>query len=262
MQKKRIFEDKKTLTQKRGGLNLSLNMDHPKCSIIVPVLHEAERINDLIGHLRQLDSEKSSEIIVVDGAPEKDTLQAIRDDRITKILTEKGRARQMNAGAIAAKGDILIFLHADTELPLSTLNRMNEFISRNQYVGGAFDLGIKSDKQIYRVIAFLGSLRSRLNRIPYGDQAIFVRRDYFNKMGGYKDIPLMEDAELMRRMKRSGEKILIFRDRVMTSPRRWEEEGLIYCILRNWTLQILYFLGVSPHKLVKYYKSDHPKRRG
>jgi rSAM/selenodomain-associated transferase 2 len=237
-------------------------MDRPKFSIIVPVLHEAERINDLIGHLRQLDLEKSSEIIVVDGAPEKDTLHSIHDGEITKVSTEKGRARQMNAGAFAARGDILIFLHADTELPLSTLNRMNEFISRNQYVGGAFDLGIKSDKRIYRVIAFLGSLRSRLNRIPYGDQAIFVRRDYFNKIGGYKDVPLMEDVELMRRIKRSGKKILISHDRVMTSPRRWEEEGLTYCILRNWTLQILYFLGVSPHKLVKYYKNDHPKRRG
>jgi len=237
-------------------------MGYPKFSIIIPVLHEAERINDLIGHLRQLDPEKMSEIIVVDGAPEKDTLRAIHDDEITKIFTEKGRARQMNAGAFAAKGDILIFLHADTELPLSVLRRMNEFISRNQYVGGAFDLGIKSDKRIYRVIAFLGSLRSRLNRIPYGDQAIFVRRDYFNKIGGYKDVPLMEDVEFMRRIKRSGKKILISHDRVMTSARRWEEEGLTYCILRNWTLQILYFLGVSPHKLIKFYKSDHLKERG
>jgi rSAM/selenodomain-associated transferase 2 len=237
-------------------------MDHPKFSIIIPVLHEAERINDLIGYLRQLDPEKSSEIIVVDGAPEKDTLLAIHDDRITKISTEKGRARQMNAGAFAAKGDILIFLHADTELPLSALRRMNEFISRNEYVGGAFDLGIKSNKRIYRAMAFLGSLRSRLNRIPYGDQAIFIRRNYFNKIGGYKDIPLMEDAELMQRMKRSAKKIVIFHDRVMTSPRRWEEEGLVYCVLRNWTLQILYFFGVSPHKLVKYYKSGHLKRRG
>jgi len=262
MQKKRIFEDKKPLTQKREGLNLSPNMDYPKFSIIVPVLHETETINALIGHLRQLDPEKCSEIIVVEGAPEKDTLQAIHDDRITKISTEKGRARQMNAGAFAAKGDILIFLHADTELPLSLLKRMNEFVGRNEYVGGAFNLGIKSNTRIYRVIAFLGSLRSRLNRIPYGDQAIFVRRNYFNEIGGYKDIPLMEDVELMRRMKRSAKKIFIFHDRVMTSPRRWKEEGLIFCILRNWTLQMLYFLGVSPHKLVNFYKSEHRKRRG
>jgi rSAM/selenodomain-associated transferase 2 len=236
-------------------------MNHPKFSIVIPVLHEAERINDLIQHLRQLDPEKSSEIIVVDGAPEKETLQAIHDDQVIRISSEKGRARQMNAGAFAAEGDILIFLHADTELPLSVLKRMNEFVSRNDYVGGAFDLGIKSDKMIFKVIGFLGSLRSRLNRIPYGDQAVFIRRDYFNEIGGYKDIPLMEDAELMRRMKRSAKKILIFRDRVITSPRRWEEEGVIYSILRNWTLQILYFLGVSPHKLVNFYKNTHQKRR-
>jgi len=234
-------------------------MGHPKFSFIIPVLHEADRINDLIGHLRQLDPEKSSEIIVADGAPEEDTLHAIRDDRIIKISSEKGRARQMNAGASAAKGNVLIFLHADTELPSSGLKRLNEFINRNEYAGGAFDLGIKSDKRIYRIIALLGSLRSRLNRIPYGDQAIFVRRDYFNKIGGYKDIPLMEDAELMRRMKKSGEQIFIFRDRVMTSSRRWEEEGVIYSILRNWTLQIFYFLGVSPHKLLNFYKDGYQK---
>jgi rSAM/selenodomain-associated transferase 2 len=189
------------------------------------VLHEAERINDLIGHLGQLDPEKRSEIIVADGAPEKDTLQAIQDDKVIRISSEKGRAKQMNAGAFAAKADILIFLHADTELPLSALKRMNEFIGRNDYVAGAFDLGMKSNKRIYGAIAFLGSLRSRLNRIPYGDQAIFIRRDYFNEIGGYKDIPVMEDVELMRRIKRSGKKIFIFRDRVVTSPRRWEEEG-------------------------------------
>ena len=237
-------------------------MDHPKFSIIIPVLHEAGRINGLIDHLRQLDSEKSSEIIVVDGAPEEDTLRAIRDDTIMKLSTEKGRARQMNAGASVARGDFLIFLHADTELPLSALKRMNAFTNRHEIVGGAFDLGIKSDKVVFKVFAFLGSLRSRLNRIPYGDQAIFIRSDYFREVGGYKDIPLMEDVELMRRVKRSGKKTVMFRDRVMTSPRRWEEEGLLYCILRNWALQILYFLGVSPHKLVNFYKSDYLRRRG
>jgi rSAM/selenodomain-associated transferase 2 len=209
-----------------------------------------------------LDSEKSSEIIVVDGAPEEDTLSVIRDDTITKLSSEKGRARQMNAGASVARGDILIFLHADTELPMSAMKRMNAFICQNEFVGGAFDLGIKSNKMIFKVIAFLGSLRSRLNRIPYGDQVIFIRRNYFNGIGGYKDIPLMEDVELMRRVKRSGKKIWIFRDRVMTSPRRWGEEGLLYCILRNWALQILYFLGVSPHQLVKFYKDNEIVKSG
>ena len=236
-------------------------MDHPRFSIIVPVFHEAKRINDLIDHLRQLNAEKGCEIIVADGAPEKDTLNEIHDDKVIKLSSGKGRGKQMNAGASVAKGDILIFLHADTELPMGALKRMNGFINRNQYVGGAFDLGIKSNKFIYRVIGFLGSLRSRLNRIPYGDQAIFIRRDYFNEIGGYRDIPLMEDVELMRRIKRSGKKILIFYDRAMTSPRRWEEEGVIYCVFRNWTLQILYFLGLSPHKLVSFYRDDDQKEK-
>jgi rSAM/selenodomain-associated transferase 2 len=236
-------------------------MDHPRFSIIVPVFHEAKRINDLIDHLRQLNTEKGYEIIVADGAPEKDTLNEIHDDKVVKLSSGKGRGKQMNAGASVAKGDILIFLHADTELPMRALKRMNAFINRNQYVGGAFDLGIKSNKFIYRIISFLGSLRSRLNRIPYGDQAIFIRRDYFNEIGGYRDIPLMEDVELMRRIKRSGKKILIFYDRTMTSPRRWEEEGVIYSIFRNWTLQVLYFLGLSPRKLVRFYRDDDQKEK-
>ena len=244
--KKRILQDKKSLTEKRRGLNLFFDMNPPKFSIIVPVLHEAKRINDLIHHLKQLDAEKACELIVTDGAPEKDTLNEILDDEVIKISSAKGRGKQMNAGASVAKGDVLIFLHADTELPMSALKRMNAFVRRSEYVGGAFNLGIQSNKFIHSAIAFLGSLRSRLNRIPYGDQAIFIRRDYFNEIGGYRDIPLMEDVELMRRIKRSGKKILIFYDRAMTSPRRWDEEGVIYCILRNWTVQILYVLGISP----------------
>jgi len=226
-----------------------------KFSIIVPVFHEGEKINHLIDHLNHLDSKKNVEIIVVDGAQEKDTLSAIYSNHLVKIFSEKGRAKQMNAGASIAKGEILIFLHADTELPIQALKRINSIIDRKKYVGGAFDLGIKSDKFIFRVIGTLSSLRSRLNRIPFGDQAIFIRREYFNQIGGYKEIPLMEEVELMRRIKKSGNKIWIFYDRVMTSPRRWEKEGVIYCTLRNWTLRTLYFLGISPDKLARFYKN-------
>jgi len=225
----------------------------------MPVFHEGEKINKLIGHLHHLDSEKDLEIIVVDGSLGKDTLRAIHSNNIIKISSEKGRAKQMNVGASVAKGEILIFLHADTELPIHTLKKINTLLERKEYVGGAFDLGIKSDKFVFRVIEVLASLRSRLNKIPFGDQAIFIRREYFNQIGGYKEIPLMEDVELMRRIKKSGSKIWIFHDRVMTSPRRWEKEGVIYCTLRNWTLQALYFLGVSPDKLIRFYKNpSHP----
>jgi len=234
-------------------------MDRPIFSIVVPVFHEAENINDLIVHLRHLGPEEECEIIIVDGAPEKDTLRLIPDEGVVKISSEKGRATQMNAGASVAKGEILIFLHADTELPQNALKRIEAFVNTKEYVGGAFDLGIKSDKIILKVIAFLASLRSRLNRIPYGDQAIFIRKKYFDQIGGYKEIPLMEDVDLMRRVKRSGKKIRIFPDRTITSCRRWEKEGVIYCTLRNYALQLLYFLGVSPQKLVDWYKIDYKR---
>jgi rSAM/selenodomain-associated transferase 2 len=228
-----------------------------KFSIIVPVFHEGERINELIECLNQFDTQKNVETIIVDGAVEKDTLAAIHSNNVAKISSETGRAKQMNAGASVAKGEILIFLHADTELPPRALKKVAFLLERGDHVGGAFDLGIKSDEFIFKVIGTLSSLRSRLNRIPFGDQAIFIRREFFKKIGGYKEIPLMEDVELMRRIKKSGNKIRIFHERAMTSPRRWEKEGVIYCTLRNWTLQILYFLGVSPHKLIRFYKSDY-----
>ena len=223
----------------------------------MPAFHEGENINDLIEWLNRLDSDKNSEIIVVDGAQEKDTLGAIRRNHVIKISSERGRAKQMNAGASIARGEILIFLHADTELPIHALKKIHFLLERKEYVGGAFDLGIKSDRFIFKVIGKMSSWRSRLNRIPFGDQAIFIRREYFSKIGGYKEIPIMEDVDLMRRIKKSGNKIWIFYERVMTSPRRWEREGVIYCTIRNWMLQMLYCLGVSPHQLIRFYKSDY-----
>jgi len=228
-----------------------------KFSIIVPAFHERDRINGLIEHAKRLDSGNDVEIIVVDGAPEKDTLGAIHSNNVIKISSEEGRARQMNAGASVASGEILVFLHADTELPPRALEKIGSLMERGDYVGGAFYLGIKSDKFIFKLIAILSSLRSLLNKIPFGDQAIFIRREFFHKIGGYKEIPLMEDVELMKRIKKSGNRIRILYDRVMTSPRRWEREGVIYCTLRNWMLQMLFSLGVSPYQLIRFYKSDH-----
>jgi rSAM/selenodomain-associated transferase 2 len=232
-----------------------------KFSIIVPVFHEGDRIHDLMEHLHQLDTGKNCEIIIVDGAPGKDTLKTIHSNHVIKVSSEKGRAKQMNAGASMATGEILIFLHADTELPTLALQKISAVMEQGGYVAGAFDLGIKSDRLIFKIIASLASLRSRLNRIPYGDQAIFIRREYFDKIGGYKEIPLMEDVELMKRIKKSGYKIRILYDRVKTSSRRWEQEGVIYCVLRNWTLQILYALGISPHHLARFYKSEYRRAR-
>ena len=232
-------------------------MNSVEFSIIVPAFHEGERINDLIESLNHLVSHRNTEIIVVDGSRERDTLKAIHSSRIIKITSKKSRAIQMNAGASIAKGEILIFLHADTELPAQALGKIHSLMERTDYMGGAFDLGIKSDKFIYKAIGALSSWRSRLSRIPFGDQAIFIRKEYFDRLGGYREIPLMEDVELMRRIKKSGKKIRIFHDRVITSPRRWEKEGVIYCTVRDWTLRILYFFGIAPDRLVKYYKNGY-----
>jgi hypothetical protein len=127
-------------------------------------------------------------------------------------------------------------------------------MSGGLFVAGAFDLGIDTTRRIFRITEKYVFLRTRLTRIPFGDQAIFIRREYFEKIGGYKDIPLMEDVEIMRRIRKSGNRICIIPAKVRTSPRRWEKGGILMSTFRNWTLQMLYALGVSPEQLQKYYQ--------
>jgi rSAM/selenodomain-associated transferase 2 len=232
-------------------------MPQPKFSVIIPVLHEAERINSLIEHLSHIDRDHDCEFIIADGSREEDTLKVIESNNVIKLSSGQGRARQMNRGASVARGEILIFLHADTELPDQGLKKIEAALEKREVMAGAFHLAIRSEKFILKTVAFLANLRCRLNRIPYGDQALFIRKEDFDGLGGFEDIPLMEDVALMRRIKKEGGKIEIIPDRVTTSPRRWEKEGVIHCTLRNWTLFTFYLMGVSPERLVKfYYKKD------
>ena len=224
------------------------------CSIIIPVLNEAALINNTIEHLHNLEGNDKLEIIVVDGDTEGGTLREISHDDVRKTISPRGRGRQMNEGAAAASGGILLFLHADTALPPDALKLIAAAMQKTTYAAGAFDLGIKSERFIFRVIEFAASLRSRITRIPFGDQAVFIRKDYFDVIGGYKDIPLMEDIEIMERIKKRGDKIVILPQKTLTSSRRWEAEGILYSTIRNWLLQILYFFGISPHKLSRFYK--------
>ena len=223
-------------------------------SFIIPVYREAEIINSTIDHLMCLQKFAAAEIIVADGDQEGSTLREISNTNVKKILCPEGRARQMNCGAAKSSGDILIFLHADTRLPENALKKIATLLEDETFVGGAFDLGIDSQRFAFRIIEKIASIRSRLTRIPYGDQAIFIRRDYFQSLGGFKDIPIMEDVELMRRIKRRRGKINILKDKVKTSPRRWETEGVVFCTLRNWFLITLYLLGAKPETLAKFYK--------
>jgi rSAM/selenodomain-associated transferase 2 len=225
-------------------------------SFIIPVLNEASLINSTIRHLREISQQHDIEIIVVDGDPEATTLSHITEQQIIKLKSPKGRGKQMNKGASVAGGDVFLFLHSDTELPVEALSLISSLIEETACGGGAFDLGIKSERLVFRLIEQMVSLRSKITNIPYGDQAIFMKRDVFETLGGYRDIPLMEDVEFMRRMKRSGYKICIIPEKVKTSPRRWESEGVLFCTLRNWTIMTLYLLGLSPEKLAKYYYPD------
>ena len=159
-------------------------MKETTLSIIVPALHESDTINYLVEHLEELECSRDAQIIVVDGNPNGDTIGAIKSDRVKKMVAPKGRARQTNAGASIAEGEILIFLHADTELPRNALKRIDSAMARGRYAGGAFELGIDSNKFEFKLLARWASLRCRLTRIPYGDQAIFVKHDYFNELGG------------------------------------------------------------------------------
>lgn len=223
-------------------------------SIIIPVLHESARINYLIKHLNELDSKNISEIIVVDGCEKKDTIKSVKDKNVKLITSKKGRAKQMNEGAKIANGEILIFLHADTELPPNAFGKIDEFIKKGKCVAGAFKLLINSDRFIFKIISKLISIRSVITRVPYGDQAIFVRKDYFQQIGGFRNIQLMEDIDLMKRIKRYGDRICIIPEHVCTSARRWEKEGILRCTFRNWMIRFLYYLGVSPSRLIKFYK--------
>jgi len=117
-------------------------------------------------------------------------------------------------------------------------------------------LGINSDRRVFRLTEQFVSIRTHLTRIPYGDQAIFIRREVFDRLNGFKEIPIMEDVDLMWRIKKAGDKIYIIPEKVTTSPRRWEREGILYCTLRNWIIVILYLLGAKPEKLARHYYPD------
>jgi len=227
--------------------------DSPTFSIIIPVLHEGNIINGLLKSLRCLAAEKPVEIIVVDGSPSQDTLQVISDETIQRYRCHAGRARQMNLGAAHALGDILIFLHADTRLPATALARIQETLQDPRLVGGAFSLQIDSPRFLLKMTAVFSTLRSRMTRAPYGDQAIFLRKSYFDSIGGYRDLPLMEDVELMRRIKKHKNDIIILPDFVITSDRRWNQEGLLYTAFRDTLIIFLYWCGMPAEKLARFY---------
>jgi rSAM/selenodomain-associated transferase 2 len=193
----------------------------------------------------------------VDGGSTDATAAAVgRFPRVRMLASPHGRARQMNAGARAARGDVLLFLHADTLLPDGALAAVDAAVGDPGVVAGRFDVRFDSPRPVFRMIAWFMNQRSRWSGISTGDQAIFVRREVFEGLGGYPDIPLMEDVELCRRLKRRG-RLAALRLRVTTSARKWEREGAVRTILLMWALRLLYMIGVPPARLHRRYYRHH-----
>jgi rSAM/selenodomain-associated transferase 2 len=222
-----------------------------RLSIIVPVLDEAGRIASSLSALAAA-RRAGHEVIVVDGGSRDATaaLAAPLADRV--IAAPRGRAQQMNAGAAAASGDVLVFLHADTRLPDSAWQWLGDRLATSGRAWGRFDVAIEGRHPLLGVIAAFMNARSRLTGIATGDQALFVRRDAFQALGGFPRIALMEDIAFSAAAKRCSPPLCL-RERVVTSGRRWESKGVWRTLLLMWWLRLRYFLGDSPERLHRSY---------
>jgi rSAM/selenodomain-associated transferase 2 len=265
-------------------------MTHPIISIIIPVFNEAAIIQTAIERLKD---NQNIEVIIVDGGSQDRTVELVlaigavfvetgrrgdgemgrwvdgetgrwgdgemgrAENKNNKlklmIASELGRAYQMNAGAAIAKGDILLFLHVDTQLPANYQSLIYKTLSSSQVIAGAFELAIDSQAKSFRLIETMVNLRSRLLSLPYGDQAIFLNKSTFEKIGGYRNLAIMEDFELIQRLKRHG-KIVITSAAVLTSPRRWQQLGVWQTTAINQLIILGYYLGISPTKLRNFYR--------
>ena len=225
-----------------------------RLSIIVPVLDEARTIEVCLEALQGL-RQAGAEVVVVDGASRDGTrgLAASRADRV--IDAPRGRASQMNAGARASRGEILLFLHADTVLPPGALDAVLTGLEREEREWGRFDVAIAGADPLLALVALLMNARSRATGIATGDQAIFVRRAAFEAVGRFPAIPLMEDVALSKALKRRGAPLCL-RSRVVTSGRRWERHGTLRTIVLMWRLRLAYALGADPHWLARRYDAE------
>jgi rSAM/selenodomain-associated transferase 2 len=220
-----------------------------RISVIVPVLNEEPLIVAALSGLQSLRA-RGHEVVVVDGGSTDATVALSQPLADRVISAPRGRASQMNAGARAATGEALLFLHADTRLPEAADALVLDALEHHAW--GRFDVTIDSAHPLLAVVAFMMNLRSRITGIATGDQALFVGRETFEKAGGYPPIALMEDVALSALLKRSGAPACL-RAKAVTSGRRWEQRGVLRTVVLMWRLRLLYFLGVDPARLARTY---------
>ena len=225
---------------------------HPVISIVIPTLNEAE---NLAATLSSTESRVELEIIVVDGGSSDSTTEVAKSFGVRLLSTAAGRARQANAGGLAARGDVLFFLHGDTRLPRGFEWYVMDIIRKHGVVAGAFSLGIDGSEFGFRIIEMLANFRSSAFHLPYGDQGIFLRGEVFRALGGFPDMLLMEDFVLIRRLRKRG-KVSIAPVAVKTSPRRWRKLGILRTTLINQAVLLGYFLGSNPERLARWYKGQ------
>jgi rSAM/selenodomain-associated transferase 2/rSAM/selenodomain-associated transferase 1 len=224
----------------------------PRLSIIIPTLNEAAEIERSLSGLAE---SANVEIVVVDGGSSDGTVEKARYLGARVLSTAPSKAGQMNAGASAAGGDVLLFLHADTCLPEQFEPKVLAALNRSGVSAGAFTLGIDSEDRGLRFIERVANWRARIFQLPYGDQALFVSRQLFSEIGGFADYPIMEDFDLVRRLKKKG-KIAILPDSVSTSPRRWQNLGVFKTWLLNQVILAAYFVGIPPGRLASWYRRE------
>ena len=220
-------------------------------SIIIPALNEAGNIPALLDSLQPL-RRRGAEIIIVDGGSTDGTADLARNRADRVIAAPAGRARQMNAGARAARGEILCFLHADSRLPEGADGLMIDGLARSRRSWGRFDVHIEGKHPLLHVIARMMNWRSRLTSIATGDQGLFITRSLFEAAGRFPEIALMEDIALSRRLKRYGPPLCIAH-KLTTSGRRWERHGVWRTMLLMWRLRLAYWLGADPDRLALQY---------
>lgn len=241
-------------------------------TVVIPTLNEEAVLPRTLSQAASLGFD---ELIVVDGGSHDRTreivqafasapaislqrsllsLQSSALSPVSLLTAPPGRANQMNAGAAASEGTVLLFLHADTSLPSDARQAVERALEDPACVGGRFDVRFERDSGPGWLISRMMNLRSRWTGIATGDQAIFVRRSLFEQLGGYSDLPIMEDVDFSQRLKRTG-RLSALRSKVITSYRRWETRGPLRTMLLMWVLRFLYWIGISPHRITRLYGS-------